>query len=413
MHALARSYRSRNSSLLLVLPAALWAAAPSATLVGLAALGGCSTEEPGRAGNEAGTPGLTPGAPAQGSSRTIAVQCTSDDAIEAPVRAAVVQQARSLYGALHEGKPEALWDALHPQARKDDQRQPFMEALTAVAGRLEGAPAEPGVERVHFVDLRGGTNALARVQCGAEDDDERFTLLLNAGDEDVAVVVMRTPQAAEPGRVAADSLAITVQLRRRGERWHLLGVQVNPATYRGKDAGAYEALADLAMSQKKVVVAYLMLGLAQTLSDRGASITSATHARIEEKLAAIARDRLLPPELGTWTVGDAHFRIEGLSLVSTRRDISPVIKYVSPQGLVEELLDRDADVLVQEVRQRFPELEHHFDAVVFEAYAEAPTEPGRSYQAYRLVRPLDPAATATSADPAAPKATPEAGPKAE
>lgn len=371
-----------------MLPTALWATALwtaaaraviAAPLLGLMALPGCSTEEPGRAGNEApaGTP--TPGAQAQGDDRAIAVQCTSDTAIEAPVRAAVEEQARALYQALRDGKNDALWDALHPQARKDDQRDPFMEALTAMAGRLEGAPPEPAIERVHFVDLRGGANALARVQCGAEDDPERFTLLVNAGDEDVAVVVLR---AAEH--------AVTVQLRQRGERWHLLGIQVNPTTYRGKDAGAYEALADLSMSQKKVALAYLLLGLAQTLSDRGASITSATHERIEDKLSAIARDQLFSAELGTWTVGDARFRIEGLSLVSTRRDISPVIKYVSPQGLVEELLDRDADALVAEVRRRLPELAVHFDAVVFEAYAEPPTLPGRSYQAYRLVRTLAP-----------------------
>ena len=59
-------------------------------------------------------------------------------------------------------------------------------------------------------------------------------------------------------------------------------------------------------------------------------------------------------------------------------------------GLVKDLLDQDADALVEEVRRRFPELAKHFDAVVFEAYAESPKEPGRSYQAYRVVRYLDP-----------------------
>lgn len=342
------------------------------------ALGACSTNSEGPAATAAAAQGK-----GKGDSRQIAVQCTSDDAIEAPVRAALEAQARALHQALHEGRTERLWDELHPQARRDDQREPFMQALAAMAERLEGSPGEPVLERMHLVDLRGGANGLARVQCGGPDDPERFTLLVNAGDEDVAVVVLRAPSGAT-------THAITVQLRRRGERWHLLGIQVNPTTYRGKDAAAYEAVADLAMGQKKVALGYLMLGLAQTLSDRGASITSATHERIEAKLAAIAREGLLPAELGVWTLGEARFRIEGLSLVSTRQDVSPVIQYVSPQGLVEDLLDRDADVLVDEVRRRFPELAVHFDAVVFEAYAEAPSEPGKSYQAYRVVRTLDP-----------------------
>lgn len=343
----------------------------------LAMLLACSarTEEPHDA---AATP-----AGAAGKGRTIAVQCTSGDAVEGPVRAAVEGQARVLYLALRDGKTDVLWDELHPQARRDDQREPFVAALEAMKGRLEGTPGEPTLERLHFVDLHGGTNSLARVQCGEAEDPERFTLMVNAGDEDVAVVVLRatTGQAEH---------ATTVQLRRRGERWHLLGIQVNPTKYRGKDATAYEALADFAMGQQKVVLAYLMLGLAQTLSDRGAAVSSAAHQRIEEKLAAIGRDRLFAAETGVWTLGEARFRIEGLSLLSTRNDISPVIKYVSPQGLVEDLLDRDADVLVDEVRRRFPELPLHFDAIVLEAYAESPSEAGKSYQAFRKVRYLDP-----------------------
>jgi hypothetical protein len=334
--------------------------------------------------------GSSPTAAAQGQDdgRTIAVQCQSGEAIDASLRAALEQQARVFHRALREGRTDALWDGLHPQARREDQREPFMQALEAMEGRLQGTTAEPAIAGVHLVDLRGGTNSLARVQCGQDDDPERFTLLVNAGDEDVAVVLLQ----ASGGQTEH---AVTVQLRRRGQRWHLLGIQVNPTAYRGNGAAAYEALADLAMSQKKVVTAYLLLGLAQTLSDRGASLSSATHERIEEKLAAIARDRLFMAELGVWTLGDAQFRIEGLSLVATQNDISPVIKYVSPQGLVEELLGRDADVLVSEVRRRFPELAAHFDAVVFEAYAEPPTEPGKSYQAYRVVRPLAPAAGPT------------------
>lgn len=331
-----------------------------------------------------------------GDGRAIAVACSTDDAIAAPERGALEERARALYQALREGQRDALWDELHPQARREDQREPFLEALASMEGRLEGTLGKPAIERIHLVDLRGGKNGLARVQCGSDDDPERFSLLVNAGDEDVAVVVLRAtqgpraPLGAGPGAgtSGATAQAITVQLRRRGERWYLLGIQVNPTAYRGRDAAAYEALADDAMRRSRVVLGYVLLGLAQTLSDRGASITSATHERIEQKLAAIARDELLLAELGTWTLGDARFRIEGISLVATRQDVSPVLKYVSPQGLVEELLDRDADALVAEVRRRFPDLEGYFDAVVLEAYAQPPSEAGASYQAYRLVRSL-------------------------
>lgn len=341
-----------------------------------------------------GTPAAAGLAQGSGQGRAIAVECQSGEVIDPAVRAAVEEQARGFYGALREGRSDALWDGLHPQARREDQRQPFMEALEGMEARLSGITREPRLDAMHLVDLRGGTNGLARVQCGAPDDPQRFTLLVNAGDEDVAVVVLHTPK--ESGQTEH---AVTVQLRLRGERWHMLGIQVNPTAYRGQGAEAYESLADLAMSQKKVVLAYLMLGLAQTLSERGASITSAAHERIEDKLAAIAADRLFMAELGVWTLGDARLRVEGLSLVATKSDVSPVIKYVSPQGLVEDLLDRDADVLVAEVQRRFPELAAHFDAVVFEAYTEPPTEAGKSYQAYRMVRSLGAAADPAKSPP--------------
>lgn len=369
-----------------------------AALLCVASLSACSTEPQEPAG--AATPAAA-GQARDDQGRAIAVECQSGDTIDAAVRAAVEEQARAFYGALREGRTDALWDGLHPQARREDQRQPFMAALEGMEARLSGITLEPRLEAVHLVDLRGGTNALARVQCGAADDPQRLTLLVNAGDEDVALVVLHTPQAA-----GQTEHAVTIQLRRRSERWHLLGIQVNPTAYRGQGATAYESLADLAMSQKKVVLAYIMLGLAQTLSERGASITSAAHERIESKLAAIASDRLFMAELGTWSLGDARFRIEGLSLVATQSDISPVIKYVSPQGLVEDLLDRDADALVAEVRRRFPELVAHFDAIVFEAYAEPPTEPGKSYQAFRVVRPLAAVASPTPSAPESPTQSP-------
>lgn len=344
-----------------------------------ATLGACSAEDSASSGG-----GAAGGAAAgRGASGPISAVCTVDDAIDPAIREALQTRALAVHRALREGDDEALWDQLHPQARRDDQREAYLSALGSMRSRLAPAPGEPRVERTGRVDLSGGANALARVECGAEDDPDRFTLLTNAGGEDVAVVWLRSGPAAQ-------ALATTVQLRRRGEQWRLVGIHVSPLTYRGKDAAAYEQMADVHMSQQRVVVAHLLLGLTRILSDRGASVKTPRHERVSQKLAAIERDQLFAAETGTWTLGDAHFRIQALSLVPTVSDISPVFEYISPQGLVADLLDRDADLLVAEVRRRFPELSQHFDAVVFEAYAEVPDEPGQSYQAFRVVRYLDP-----------------------
>lgn len=333
--------------------------------------------------SETDPPASAPKAPpsADGNSQPIAVECKTDDAIAAEQREELESRAKELHTALRTGELEKLWDDLHPQARRDDQRELFMEALAGMEQRLQITPMLVNVERVHHVDLKGGSSDLAQVKCG--EGDSRYTLLVNAGDEDVGVVILRSP-APHTEHVT------TVQLRRRGDRWRLLGIQVNPSRYRGKNAAAFEELGDGFMRTQKVVMGYFMLGLAQILSGRGAAVESIHHQRIEDKIAAITRDQLFKAEMGTWALGDDRFTIEGLSLIATRQEISPVIKYVSPQGLVKDLLDRDADKLIEEVRRRFPELSEHFDTVVFEAYAKTPEEAGENRQAYRLVRFLDP-----------------------
>ncbi len=339
----------------------------------------CSAEEqtpPSTAATPAGARGGKPG--------TIAVSCLRDDAIEAATRTAVQTQALALHEALRSGQHETLWNELHPQARRDDQRAQFMEALGGMQQRLEQTPGRATISRMLWVDLSGGANSMAKVQCGKPDDADGYSLLVNAGGEDVAVVIVHA-------REGDTETATTIQLRHRAGSWRLLGIQANPSRYRGRDAAEFEQLATAYMAQQKVVPAFWVLGVAQMLSDRGASVESARHDRIASKLGAIARDQLFEAETGTWTVDGQNFSIEGLSLVSTRDGISPVIKYVSPQGLVEDLLGLDANALVSEVVRRFPETPEYFDTVVFEAYARAPDEPGKDYEAFRLVRYFDPA----------------------
>lgn len=326
--------------------------------------------------------------PAEGSeaaAQPISVSCSSDEAIDAELRGEIEARARALLASLRSGDLDVLWDELHPQGRDESQREAFLEALRGMRDRLSTAPSGTTVDRVHLVTIEGGSNDLAKAQCGeAGGEREPFTLLVNAGGEDVAVVILHSTRGTAEN-------ATTIQLRRRGDRWRLLGIQVNPSRYRGRNAAAYEVAADVYMKQRKIIAGYLLLGIAQTLSDRGASVESALHDRVEEKIGAIRRDKLFELETGTWTLGSERFEIEGVSLAATADGISPVFKYVSPQGLVKDLLDQDANKLIEEVRRRFPDLVKHFDAVVFEAYAEKPDEAGKSYQAYRIVRFLDPA----------------------
>jgi hypothetical protein len=312
----------------------------------------------------------------------IAVACVGGDAIEPAVRERILAAAEAAFAQVRAGDLEALWAGLHPQAQRAGQQDAFGEAIRSAAHRLEGARGEPVLEHVHHVDVRGGASDLAKVQCGDAKDPSAFEFVANAGNEDLAVVTY-----VNDGDPFA--FATTLQLRRRGEAWRLLGVQAGLARYRGKGPEEFERQGEGFAKEQKIVPGYLALAVAQQLAARGSAIKTQRQARIEQKLASVEGSELLKAEVGPWVVGGKTYEITGLAVASTQTDLSPVIKYVTPGGLIREVLDGEADQLLAEVKTRWPALRESFDAVVFEAYAEAPSEPNREYDAYRIARYFD------------------------
>jgi hypothetical protein len=278
---------------------------------------------------------------------------------------------------------DGLFEALHPQASRGQAREPIVEAFRSMRGRLGPRTTLPRPEWLFFVDVTGGTNDLARVQCGEPDAVDSLTLMTNAGGEDVAVVSMWSK-----GDPYAHTTTIT--LRRRGDAWRLVGIHVSPAAYRGRTALDFLETAEQLQQKRRPVGAFLALGAAETLSNRGSAVTTGIRQRAEQGRAAVESSAALSSELGTWTIDGRSFDVQGFGLAATASDLSAVVKYVTPGGLVRETLDQEADLLIAHVRARYPELASVFDAVVFEAYAEPPTAPNRQYDAFRVARFFDP-----------------------
>lgn len=313
----------------------------------------------------------------------IAVTCVGGDAIEAPIRERILATANTAFAQVRAADLESLWSGLHPQAQRAGQQEAFAEAIRTAAQRLEGASAEPSLDHVHFVDVRGGSSDLAKVRCGDAKDPSSFELIANAGNEDLAVVTFVSD--GDPF-----TYATTLQLRRRGEHWRLLGVQAGPMRYRGKGAEDFEQLGETLSRAQKIVPGYLALAVAQQLASRGSAIKTVQQSRIDQKLASVQSSELLQADLGAWTVEGKQYEVAGFGVAATQNDLSAVVKYVTPGGLIREVLDGEADRLLAHVKSRWPELGETFDAIVFEAYADAPTEPNREYEAYRIARYFDP-----------------------
>ncbi|MEM6997269.1 MAG: hypothetical protein AAF721_42585, partial [Myxococcota bacterium] len=369
------------------------AAAPVAAVALAGALAvsfvaGCSTADPDAAPAAAQAEPPASGArPAQAGKRAIAIDCTLGDAIDAPTREAVVRRAEDLVAALREGRHDALWQALHPQAQRPEDRQAFLDTLATLAGRLEGAPAvQPRVELVAHGTVKGGINDLARMVCrdaGSAEGPPALTVLVNAGGQDVAYVSLLIP-----GTVYQH--AAVLQLRDQGgdpsTRWRLLGVQVHPSRFRGRAAVDWINIAGTLRRENKLVPAYVALAMAGAMASRGPSVTTPLSAAIDEDVAKLQAHPLFVAETKTWTVDGQDYTLHGLTLAATKSDVSLVVKYVNERGLVEDLVGRDADKLMDHVRSQYPELTDIVDAVVFEAYATAPGKGGPTVDAFRVAR---------------------------
>lgn len=306
------------------------------------------------------------------------------DAIEAKTRTEVVARAQELVAALRSGRHEALWQALHPQAQRPADRAPFLNTLATLQGRLEDSmQIEPRVEMVALGSIKGGINDVARLVCHkdaepAADTPPDLSVLVNAGNEDVAYVSVVVPGAVYEH-------AAVLQLRKR-DTWRLLGVQVHPSRFRNKTATDWVNQAGQLRRAQKLVPGYVALAMAAAMATRGSSVTTPLSVAIETDLETLRKHPLFIAETKAWTVDGQDFDLHGLSLAATKKDVSLVVKYVNERGLVQELVGRDADKLMDHVRTQYPELETIVDAVVFEAYAKAPTKPGDTVEAFRVAR---------------------------
>lgn len=336
---------------------------------------------PGCGGDEetpTGEPGAAaaPVAPGQ-----VGASCQPTTALPDADREEIHATAQAAFARLRGGELDTLWSVLHPQARREDQREAFMGALGSMHRRLKSGSETATVTDAYAVDIHGGASALARVRCGAQDDPAGLTLITNAGDEDVAVVNLHS--AGDPF-----GFATTVQLRRHAKAWRVLGVHVGLASYRTRTADDYERLADAYVQQQRVVEAYLVLTVAKQLAERGGSVKLDRALAIADKLEAVGNSKELQQQLGVWEVGGRRYDVQGFSVTATQSDLSAVIQYVTPTGLIQEALDQEADALLAHLGMQHPEIAKRFDAVVFEAYDSeaAAADPGTEVQAYRTAR---------------------------
>ena len=319
-------------------------------------------------------------AEAKADGNAISAVCREGDDLSPELQDELTTAAREVHAALVAGEVDDVLQSFHPRTRAGQDEQALLDALRGMSARLAQVDAKSSTyDRVTLVEVSGGVSDLTRTICEGTASQGHVTMLLNAGDEDVALVTMKSP-----GDPIGYTTALT--LRKHGEKWSTVAVHVGPHSYRGRSSEDLESMGATLVRGGKRVPAFILFALARTLSDRGAGVRTQARDRLDEKLAKLEKDPGLKSELGTWSLGGQSFELDSLSLVATKSQISPVVHYRSPGGLVPEHLEREGDLLLSELGRRYPELAEMFDAVVFEASVEKPGGDAKTYDAYRLVR---------------------------
>ncbi len=129
-----------------------------------------------------------------------------------------------------------------------------------------------------------------------------------------------------------------------------------------------------------------MLGIADQLAQRGGAVKLHRGLDIADKLDAVTNSREYQQALGVWEVGGRRYDVQGFSITATKSDLSVVVEYVTPTGLIKEALETEADALMGYVKMQYPELAKRFDAVVFEAYDSESAAKKGEVQAFRTPR---------------------------
>jgi hypothetical protein len=339
---------------------------PGALLaLALVLVGGCSfTCESERQGGEAGASPPT---------------CLGTDEIDPARRDAVVGEARRIVDLVRQGALSRALATVHPLADTEDLRKAMARALRRIQRRLEAPGGEVELEDLWLVGRAGRHPTVRTVACGAValGDPRHVSVTAALGNAETAFVALRVP--GEP-----IGHTITVHLRELGDGWKLMGLHATPSTYMGRTAAEVERIAADHMAAGRLLPAYLGYGLAHALSTRTPSYVTARNIRTSKILETMKNDPAFAENIDVLKVAGESYDIHDVGLITTRDEFGPWIRYVTHGPLVKEHVEPEAALLLEHLRTTHPELDDLFDTVLFEAYAEAPTNPSKSYQSWRV-----------------------------
>ncbi len=279
---------------------------------------------------------------------------------------------------ISEGNFDEIWSLTHTSLQRELTKEQFTTAMEDVQVRLNETVEEELVDG-RLVTIEGAKSATMNVICGLipVEEPSHLRVQVQVPTRKAAIAILKVP--GEP-----IERTVSIQLAEENGIYKITGLNISTAVYGGKDADYYAEVGEKWIDEGKYLSGYLAYALAQNLSYRGNFLQTGQNIIISEKFASLNEDERVQNSLRNWQVNGENYQIVRVGLIETMNDISPHIAYVSNKKLDKEEVSAEARQLMQYIQTKYPELKEEFDAVLFEAFSEMPTDPNKSYPSFRV-----------------------------
>ena len=305
-------------------------------------------------------------------------RCEDKDEIDAIEYESIRSASFGVLEELSSGMHEDLWQQAHPIMKDSVPEGEFATGLEQVKAQLTDI-GNANILDTRLIRMFGGTRTVHEVICGVLDVDSPKHLRVIV-PEDVKIFAVCIIEI--PGEPIAYTLSI--HLAKDEGRFKLVQFSVNPSSYKGANASHYVGVAEKWIASDRLFSGWLAYSMAERLSYLGPGLKTGTFIQVNQQLSALKKNKRLQNEQANWDLGGVEYKILGIGLIGTLSDISPLISYLSHKELGAGTTDLEASSLMDYLEKKYPELNAEFDAVLFQAYSETPSDPHRSYPVFRV-----------------------------
>jgi uncharacterized protein YejL (UPF0352 family) len=132
----------------------------------------------------------------------------------------------------------------------------------------------------------------------------------------------------------------------------------------------------------------LFLNMAYQLSTLGSSVSSKKSIEIMKKITDALQDSVVLDNILNWKIKDSVYDVFRMDFIETLNDITPNFNYVTKSDLSEEKTNEECDLLIEYLKEDFPELIKEFKTFSFTAYKQKPLNPYKQYKYFRVIKEL-------------------------